>query len=265
MGNMKAIVTGASGTLGQVLTRHLEAHNWQVTAWERRRYPVGDWETSKAFLDGEEPHAIFHLASDADSSGIEKETWLVNVEWSRWLAAQALAGSALFVFTSSVMVWSDQAMGPFTLQSASDVQTGYGHEKRQAEIAVLDANPDAVVTRLGWQMGHAVGGRHMLDHIEQHLAQHGKLSASQAWFPACSFLEDTAAALLRLCALPGDIYLLDSNKGWTYFEIVQAMKDTYDKDWVIEPADDLVFNQRMLDPRPQMPSLSQRLPMLPGL
>ena len=262
MGGMKAIVTGASGTLGKVLTSHLEAHNWQVVPWDRNSCPVGSWERGQAFLDIEDPRAIFHLAFAAKPTGIDNEAWLVNVEWTRWLASQAATRNTLFVFTSSVMVWTDDAIGPFTPESASDAVKGYGHEKHQGEIAALEANPDAVIARLGWQIGEVVGGRHMLDHIEKQITEQGKFSASRKWLPACSFLQDTASALLRLAAMPGDVYLLDSNEKWNCYEIAQALKEAYSKDWPIDATDDFVYDQRMLDPRSQMPPLSERLPLL---
>ncbi|NOH11696.1 MAG: sugar nucleotide-binding protein [Chloroflexi bacterium] len=258
---MKAIITGASSSLGQVLSKRLVAHNWQVVPWERGAYPAGDWEIGTAFLESEEPQAIFHLAFAAESTGLEDESWLVNVEWTRWLASQAAELEALFIFTSSVMVWTDAATGPFIPENDTDAVEGYGYEKRQAELAALEANPDTVITRLGWQIGHTAGGRHMLDHIEKQIAEHGKLSASQAWYPACSFLEDTAAALLRLAAMPGDVYLLDANERWNYFEIAQALKELHNKDWLIESDGDFIYDQRMLDPRSQMPALSRRLPL----
>lgn len=102
----------------------------------------------------------------------------------------------------------------------------------------------------------------MLDHIEKQIAEHGKLSASRKWLPACSFLPDTAAALLRLAAMPGDIYLLDSNEQWNYYEIALALKEAHDKDWPIEATDDFIYDQRMIDLRSQMPPLSEHLPLL---
>jgi len=71
---MRAVVTGASGFIGQALVRHLADHGWDVTAVDRRPFPDG----SRRFVQGDVAQAgtldglldretiLFHLAASAD-------------------------------------------------------------------------------------------------------------------------------------------------------------------------------------------------------
>lgn len=81
------------------------------------------------------------------------------------------------------MVFTDDAVGPFTPESVPDAREGYGFEKYTAEQQIRQANPDAVIARLGWQIGAAPGSNNMIDF----LAKQDVVRASEKWFPACSF------------------------------------------------------------------------------
>lgn len=262
---MKALLTGASGTVGSALRAHLTARGHSVAAWDRQRVPIDDDGAMEAFVRAEAPDALFHLATASQSTGRAGESWLVNYEWTSKLARLCRTLGVRFVFTSSVMVFTDNAPGPFTPDSVPDAAEGYGYEKRRAEVRALEQNPDALVVRLGWQIGDVAGSNNMLDYLTTQARQHGQIAASTRWYPACSFLADTAAALTRLAwDTPGarGLYLLDSNPRWTFYEIVLALKALHGADWRVVPNEAFVYDQRMMDARTGMPPLSARLPSL---
>jgi dTDP-4-dehydrorhamnose reductase len=133
----------------------------------------------------------------------------------------------------------------------------------EAEQRVRAASPLARVVRLGWQIGDAPGSNNMVDFLAARQAEDGAIGASRRWYPACSFLADTAAALERAAALPPDLYLCDANRRWTFLEIVTALNVRHGGRWQVVTDDAFVYDQRMVDPRLDVPSLQSRLPTLP--
>jgi dTDP-4-dehydrorhamnose reductase len=221
-----------------------------------------DEAAMETYLRAAAPDALVHLAIQSEDTGIENESWVVNVEWPEMLARLTHKLGIKFLFTSSVMVFSDNAKGPFTVDSLPDAAADYGYEKLQAELKAAAVNPEMTRVRLGWQIGKDCQSDNMFAFLENQMREYGKVVASTKWFPACSCLEDTAEALFRILGLKPGLYLLDSNRSWTFHEIVIALKELHHSDWVVEPNEDFVFEQRMLDDKYTMPSLKARLPFL---
>ena len=255
---MKAIITGMNGAVGTALKTRLLAEGYTVIGWDRTAVPPNNHHAAKTFLQTTQPDVLFHLAIASQSTGLENESWQINVEWSAQLAQLCYEQNIRFVFTSSVMVFTDDAIGPFTPDSAPDAQEGYGHDKLVAEQQVRAANPEAMIARLGWQIGDAPGSNNMIDF----LAQQEVVRASEKWFPACSFLVDTAVALQSLIHATPDLYLLDSNTRWNFYEIATALNQLHGNSWRIEKTADFIYDQRMRDDRIHLPSLDKRLPAL---
>jgi dTDP-4-dehydrorhamnose reductase len=261
---MRALITGANGTVGIALADHLRGAGHTAVAWDRGTVPTDDYAAMEAFVRATGADALFHLAIASQPSGRANESWAINYEWTSELAWICRTLGLRFVFTSTAMVWSDAAIGPFTVETPPDAAHGYGHEKRCAEERVWHQFPQATIARLGWQIAEC-GANSMLRHFDRAFAEHGEVRASTRWLPACSFVDDTVAALARLAdpAAAGATYLLDSNERWTFFDIATTLAAAYGKPWKIVPTEDFVYDQRLLDARPAMPSLRARLPMLP--
>lgn len=260
---MKAIITGASGAVGSGLKQLLEGRGETVVAWDRGQIPIDDYAAMENFVRAEQPDVVFHLATASKPTGREKEGWWVNYHWTSELAWICRQLNVRFVFTSSVMVYTNQAVGPFTSETVPDEVKGYGYEKLQAEERALEQNPDAVIARIGWQIGQQPGSNNMLEFFERQMQQHGEVKASQRWYPACSFIPDTASALVDLAQQAGGVYLVDSNERWTFYEVASALNALHQERWKVTPTEDFVYDQRMIDPRVTIPALNVQLPSLP--
>lgn len=260
----RALLTGARGTVGQALEAHLVAAGGNVVRWDRDVVPIDDYAAMEAFVRGSGAEVLFHLAIASQPTGRPDEGWAVNYQWTSELAWICRVLGVRFVFTSTAMVFSDAAQGPFTPESVPDASEGYGHQKRAAEERVRYQNPQATIVRLGWQLGAPTtrGDNTMQRFFERHMAEHGEIRASTRWLPACSFADDTAAALARLAAEPPGLFMLDSNRRWTFFEIAQAVAAAEQRDWKVTATEEFIYDQRLLDPRAPLPPLSARLPSL---
>lgn len=261
---MRALVTGSNGTVGSVLCHKLARAGWGLVRWDRADVPIDHYESMALFVRRERPDVLFHLAAASQPSqgqGTAEESWKVNYEWTSELAWITRKLGIGFVFTSTVMVFTDARPGPYTVASRPDATDGYGMEKRRAEERVFEQNPQAKVARLGWQIGTDLRGNQMA----AWLAQRGQVRASARWIPACSFLEDTADALLRIAGSRPGLYHVDSNEGWSFYDLASALRRRHDAEgWSIEPTWAWAYDQRLLDGRVAMPRLVDRLPELRG-
>ncbi|MGB3076482.1 MAG: sugar nucleotide-binding protein, partial [Chitinophagales bacterium] len=165
-----------------------------------------------------------------------------------------------FVFTSTNLVFSNRQSGPFDTTSKPDAESGYGYEKRMAEERVRSQNPDALIARLGWQIGHAAGSNNMIDYLQRHMDESGIIRANVNWKPACSFIEDSCHRLLDLALNDApSLYMIDANTRWNLFEIATALNHQHGNRWKILPFAGENIDNRMNDERINIPALDQRL------
>ena len=257
-----ALVTGLGGTVGRALGARLRRDGVSVIGWDRSAVPIDQYHAMDAFIAEAAPDVVVNLAIASALTGRTNEAWLVNHEWPSELAWICRQRAIRFVHASTAMVFSGAATGPFTPASIPDATEGYGHQKRSSEARVHHQNPDALVVRLGWQIGDQSGSNNMIDYLEREMRAHGHVRASTRWLPACSFLDDTADAIARLLVAAPGCYMIDANTGWTFFEIARALAAHHGGRWTIVETDDLVQDQRMIDPRVTVAPLSARLASL---
>ncbi|HMO51739.1 MAG TPA: sugar nucleotide-binding protein [Kiritimatiellia bacterium] len=260
---MKLLITGARGTVGQAFVAEAATAGIKPIAWDRASAPPDQPEAGRALIDHHQPDALVCLAVPSTSTGRPDEGRLINVEWPAFLASESRKRSIPMIYTSTVMVFSDHARGPFRPETPPDATTGYGGEKRRGEEAVLQAYPGAIIARLGWQIGETFTGNTMTAHLAGQMARDGVISASRRWLPATSMLTDTARALLSLTrGAESGIYHLSANDRWNFFEIAVALNRRHGDRWNVTPNDDFIYDQRMLDEKIALPPLAKHLPEL---
>ncbi len=261
---MKAIVTGARGTVGTALCKQLQLAGHDAISWDRNKVPIDDYQAMESFVRDSGADTIFHLAIASKPTGLENEGFLVGQHWTGELAWIARELKLSFVYASTVMVFTNNLPGPYTPDMVPDETEGYGFDKRQAELRTMAQYPDAKVARLGWQIGHAPGSNNMIDFLDKQMAENGVIQASTRWLPATSFLEDTADALIAISQMPSGTYHINSNASWSFFDIVTALNELHGGRWKIEAIEDFVYDQRLLDPRVPIRLLDATL-VLPAL
>ena len=244
----RLLLTGLRGTLAPRVAEAAAAIGMDAIGWDRDRVPTEDEAASRVWLEEQRPDAIAHLAMGSPA-------------WSALLAAHAASHGLPFVFTSTVMVF--EAPGPHAPDSERNGSTAYGRYKIECEDAVRAANPQATVVRIGWQIDAERPGNNMLKTLDEWQAKEGKVAASRAWIPACSFMSDTAETLLPLLrrVTPGTFHL-DSNaeEGHSFDRVVAALKTHFKRDdWQLETHDDYRHDQRLVGGTLNPPPLSARL------
>ncbi len=256
---MHLLLTGLSGTLAPKIAAHATRRGWRISGWDRHRIAPADTGACRAYLADIKPDAIAHLAMGEES-------------WAGWLAAYAAEAGMPFVFTSSAMVFDHDPDGPHAPGDARTAKDDYGRYKIHCEDAVRAANPVATVLRIGWQIDADAHGRahgnNMLAHLDEQQRRDGRIVASTLWRPACSFMEDTAEALLGLVERPvSGVVHIDGNavEGPTFARIVAALKHEYAReDWMIVAEEGYRHDQRLVG-GVEVAGLSARLAGLRGL
>lgn len=238
---MRLLVTGLSGTLAPVLAGVARAQGITVLGWDHRSLGFAD---ARAFARLA-PDAVAHLA-------------MAGAVESAQLAT--LARGLPFVVTSTAMVFHHQPDGPHRPADERSAQDGYGRAKIAMEDAVRAAHAGASIVRIGWQIDPQARGNNMLATLDRWQAEQGEVAASRAWIPACSFMADTAHALLRLLAEPG-LHHVDSNArdAWPFSRLVAALRVCYRRNWNLREHADYCHDQRLLGGPEWVPDLSVRL------
>ncbi len=245
---LKVVVLGAGGTVGREFCSFVEREaEVELLRWNRHQMPLTDFEVVSEQLEILRPDYVFNfaIASDGSSSDSEK----LNLNLPELLAKLSRSLQFKFIQTSSVMVFHDNQQGPHTVDTVPLARDGYGLEKRRMEEKVLGAKGNALVIRLGWQIGKAAGSNNMVDYLEK-LSAKGVIKASNLWFPSCSSLSETVQILWSMREFSPDLYQLNTNEGDSFFALIhrlrQALKKTH---WLIEESNEFSGNQLMIDPR----------------
>lgn len=235
---MKAIVTGLNGTVGPVLGGVLKRNGHEVAGWSRASVHPDDLAGVRAHIWREKPDSIFHLAMGSPA-------------WAAEIARACRDLCIRFLFTSTVSVYAHTQAGPHRPSDQPEPNDDYGRYKRECENAIMDVNPEAVIARIGWQIGEAPGGNNMLSYFDQHQREHGKVALSRRWVPACSFLHDTASVLAGLVEerIPGGLYHVQGNRGLDICEIAKRLKARHRSPWEIVETHDFKMDNRMVDER----------------
>ena len=134
-----AYVTGLTGTVAPFLVQALKTQGYATGGHHIRVNEIHDIPLSVADIALVKPTIIFHLA-------------LGPIAWAEALANYAYQQHLPFVYVSTASVFDDNAVGPYRLSATVNAKQGYGLYKYQCEQAVLKANPNAYVIRIGWQI-----------------------------------------------------------------------------------------------------------------
>jgi len=247
---MKLLLTGFNGTLAPVLARAATSQGATVIAWDRGAVSPEDASACEAWLDSHRPDFVAHLATG-------------SIDWARLIARYAAKHSVPFLFTSSVSVFHHIPDGPHRAVDERNTEDSYGQYKRACEDAILESYPDACVARIGWQIDPERPGNNMLFALDRWQEKEGRVSASRAWRPACSFMEDTASALLQLLGTAAvGITHVDSNadEGHNFASIARALKQVFSRHaWNVVETEEYVHDQRLVGGAKFVPPLSVRL------
>ncbi|KAJ2355684.1 hypothetical protein IWW50_003157, partial [Coemansia erecta] len=207
-GNIKVVVTGASGLLGRAVVKEAEKRNLEVigTAFSRatdklEKLDLSDQAAVSAFLSKHQPQAVIHCAAEKRPDVAESNQPAVeqlNAQVPGYLARLAKQINAFFVYISTDYVF-DGTKPPYQVDDQPNPLNFYGRTKLAGEKAVLAANEQAVILRVPVLYGEAESASESAINVLVDLVRgsaNAKVDALQARFPTCT--DDVARVLLDM-------------------------------------------------------------------
>jgi dTDP-4-dehydrorhamnose reductase len=230
----KVLLTGMNGTVAPAVAEELRARGNEVVAWDRSAVSPDDRGAIERFIRQTKPSVLVHCA-------------MGSAQWAEDMARICAEDGGTFLYVSSASVYGTQQQGPFTIDDVPEPSDDYGRYKLECEQRVRAVNAESRIVRIGWQIALRPGGNNMVEHLIRRQAEDGHIAASTDWFPACSFLDDTARALVDVLNLPPRLYLLDGNPGWSFAKIANALKAAMGGPWDVRESKGFRWNNRMMD------------------
>ncbi len=154
---MKMLIFGGSGRTGQVLVRVAQQAGWLVQAPSHAECDVADVQAVTRVVLRSEAEMVVNAAA---MSGLED--CLDNPLQAHWTNAMAPAAMALacrhtgarFVHLSTDYVLDGHRAGKKEECAKCKPINVYGESKREGELQVLEALPDALIARVSWICGN---------------------------------------------------------------------------------------------------------------
>lgn len=233
--NMRVLVTGGNGQLGQELNRVLTAAGDDVLAVGHSELDIADREAVLQMVGVWRPETIIHAAAWTNVDGCETEperAFVVNSWGSRNVAEGARLVGARVVAVSTDYVFDGAGTGPsgggaYSEWDAPNPVSAYGRSKLGGEREVLDLlGPDAAIVRTAWVC--SAHGKNFMNTMIR-LAQQGHESGSpitvvndQHGSP--TFTADLATALRSIAVhrLSGVFHAANSGPT-TWFDFAKAI------------------------------------------
>lgn len=247
---MRALITGMNGTVAPALAAALRERGCVVQAWDRVASPPVSESAVRAHVEDARPALVCHVATGAP-------------EWAAWIARACRDRDIPLLWTGSVSVFGSGHTAPFLPDTPPDATDEYGAYKIHCERLVRESNPDAIIARLGWQIGDAPGSNTMTDFLARAAATgNGTVEASTRWKPSCARLRDTAEALadLALGRQRGVFHLEGNRAGLAFHQIARRIARAIGADWRVVGVGSPVLDNRMDDPRLVMRQVVDGLP-----
>jgi len=220
---MRVTIFGASGLLGKALIR--EWSGAAVTGLSSRDADIRDSNAVQKAVQATNPDWVVLAAAYTDVDGCETNrdlAFAVNRDGAVNVAAAARTAGARLLFLSSDYVFDGRKSSPYETNDERNPQSVYGRTKAEAEVKLLEANPDCCVVRTSWLFG--VGGKCFPDTILKLAASRPAIDVVDDQRGCPTYAEDLARAIIQLCRKnAGGIVHVTNAGDCTWFEFAQEI------------------------------------------
>ena len=144
------LITGGSGTLARAFARICERRGIAYNLFSRAELDIADPDAVDAVVDRYEPWAVINAAGYVGVDEAERQSKLCrreNFDGAVCLARKNAQRQIAFVTFSSDLVFDGKKETPYIEGDATSPLNVYGVSKADAESAVLDLLPSALVVR----------------------------------------------------------------------------------------------------------------------
>ena len=195
---LKIVVVGAGGRLGAALARDF-ARTFSVVGFKRAELDLAQPEQLRDSLGKLDFDVLVNAAALTNVDYCEDhrdEATELNATAPRVLAEISRARGARFVHISTDYVFDGEKREPYREEDEARPLSVYGASKRAGEIAVLAADPAALVARVSWVFGPDRPS--FIDAILKKARTEENVTAVADKFSTPTYTEDIAAMLRSL-------------------------------------------------------------------
>ena len=219
MGNLRILITGSNGLLGQKIVKQLIAkqidflatskgenrntscqeHNYQSLDIERI-------EDIESIFSSYQPSHVIHTAAITNVDYCEQDPELcyaVNVNATKLLLDAAISIDAHFLLLSTDCIF-DGLKGDYLETDAANPLSHYAHSKWEAELLLHKgsySNWSIVRTIIVYGDGENLSRSNLISWAKESLKKGEKISVIDDQFRAPTWAEDLAWACIRICKL----------------------------------------------------------------
>lgn len=147
----RIVITGAGGQVGGFLAGEAARRGFEVAAWTHRDWDITDPQAAQRCVAPDD--LVINCAAVANVDAAEADpqrAHAVNVTGPENLAHACARVGARLVHVSTDYVFGGEKRHPYDIGDATNPLSVYGRSKLAGELAVLAAQPDAVVVRTSW-------------------------------------------------------------------------------------------------------------------
>lgn len=197
---MKALILGAGGQVGRALAETAPA-GARVTALSRAQCDLEDPAAIRAAIDLARPEIVFNAAAYTDVDKAESEPGLahrVNAIAPGLIADAARGRGARIVQVSTDFVFDGNAPTPRSPDDPAGPQGVYARSKHAGELAVIAADPEALIVRTAWV--YAPEGRNFVNKMLRLMRERERIGVVADQVGTPTWAPSIAAALWSLAA-----------------------------------------------------------------
>lgn len=197
---MKALIFGAGGQLGRALAATVPA-GVDATSLCRSDCDIGDAAAVTAAIDAAAPDIVLNAAAYTAVDKAESDiaaARLINAQAPGVIAAVSRKVGARMAHVSTDFVFRGTGAHPLRPDDPTDPIGVYGLTKRDGEIAVLDADPHALIVRTAWV--YAAEGANFLNTMLRLMAERERLGVVADQIGTPTWATSLARALWGLIA-----------------------------------------------------------------
>ena len=244
---MRVLIFGASGLLGKALIRQWSGD--EVTGVNSRDADIRNDDRVQELVQQTRPDWIVLTAAYTDVDGCESNRELafaVNRDGAVNVCKAALSVGARLVFLSSDYVFDGKKTEPYQTGDPRNPQSVYGTTKAEAEIGLLELDPNCCIVRTSWLFGS--GGKCFPDTILKLAANRPALDVVDDQRGCPTYAEDLARAIIQLCRKKASGVVHATNAGdCTWFEFATHIVRIAGLNTDVRP----VSSQQMARPAPR--------------
>lgn len=153
-GELKWLILGANGQLGQALQQELSLRNIEFVAFGHSQLDIANEDQIESSLELEKPDVIVNAAAWTNVDLAEKEeshAFSVNAFGPALLASKSLVVGSKFIHISTDYVFSGIAQSPWQETQVRCPVSAYGRSKAEGERLVIECNQaNSFIVRTAW-------------------------------------------------------------------------------------------------------------------